>query len=81
MGLFPVSTATGMGVMSLNLLSDRPDDPAIRRGPLLAKMVKQFREEVVEAGGPGGRLLRGVPDAGIMVTALLAGRRTPSALS
>jgi Mrp family chromosome partitioning ATPase len=47
MGLFPVTTATGIRVMSLNLLLDRPDDPAIWRGPLPASTVKQFWEEVV----------------------------------
>lgn len=47
MGLFPVTTATGIRVMSLNLLLDRPDDPVIWRGPLLANTVKQFWEEVI----------------------------------
>jgi Mrp family chromosome partitioning ATPase len=47
MGLFPVTTATGIRVMSLNLLLDRPDDPVIWRGPLLANTVKQFWEEVL----------------------------------
>jgi len=47
LGLFPVTTATGIRVMSLNLLLDRPDDPVIWRGPLLANTVRQFWEEVV----------------------------------
>jgi len=47
MGLFPVTTASGIRVMSLNLLLDRPDDPVIWRGPLLANAVKQLWEEVV----------------------------------
>ena len=46
-GLFPVSTASGIQVMSLNLLLDRPDDPVIWRGPLLAGTVKQLWEDVV----------------------------------
>jgi Mrp family chromosome partitioning ATPase len=46
-GLFPVTTRSGIRVMSLNLLLDRPDDPVIWRGPLLANAVKQFWEEVV----------------------------------
>jgi len=46
-GLIPVTTATGIRVMSLNLLLDNPDDPVIWRGPLLANTVKQFWEEVV----------------------------------
>lgn len=46
-GLFPVSTASGIQVMSLNLLLDRQDDPVIWRGPLLAGTVKQLWEGVV----------------------------------
>ena len=46
-GLVPVTTPSGIRVMSLNLLLDRPDDPVIWRGPLLANTVKQFWEEVV----------------------------------
>jgi Mrp family chromosome partitioning ATPase len=46
-GLIPVTTPSGIRVMSLNLLLDRPDDPVIWRGPLLANTVKQFWEEVV----------------------------------
>ncbi|UCC69126.1 MAG: Mrp/NBP35 family ATP-binding protein [Armatimonadota bacterium] len=47
MGLFPVTTETGIRVMSLNLLLDHPDDPVIWRGPLLSNTVKQLWEEVV----------------------------------
>ena len=47
LGLFPVITKTGIRVMSLNLLLDRPDDPVIWRGPLLAGTVKQLWQEVV----------------------------------
>jgi Mrp family chromosome partitioning ATPase len=46
-GLFPVTTADGIRVMSLNLLLDHPDDPVIWRGPLLGNIVKQFWEDVV----------------------------------
>ena len=46
-GLVPVTTPSGIRVMSLNLLLDHPDDPVIWRGPLLANTVKQFWEEVV----------------------------------
>ena len=47
MGMFPVTSATGIRVMSLNLLLDHPDDPVIWRGLLLANTAKQFWEEVV----------------------------------
>jgi len=47
MGLSPVTTASGIRVMSLNLLLDNPDDPVIWRGPLLANAAKQFWEEVI----------------------------------
>ena len=47
MGLLPVTTASGIRVISLNLLLDQPDDPVIWRGPLLANTVKQFWEQVV----------------------------------
>jgi Mrp family chromosome partitioning ATPase len=46
-GLFPVITSSGIGVMSLNLLLDHPDDPVVWRGPILANTVRQFWEGVV----------------------------------
>ncbi|UCH34961.1 MAG: Mrp/NBP35 family ATP-binding protein [Armatimonadota bacterium] len=46
-GLSPVISASGIRVISLNLLLEHPDDPVIWRGPLLAGAVKQFWEEVV----------------------------------
>jgi Mrp family chromosome partitioning ATPase len=46
-GLVPVTTPSGIRVMSLNLLLDNPDDPVIWRGPLLANTVRQFWEEVI----------------------------------
>ncbi|MDI6706507.1 MAG: P-loop NTPase [Bacillota bacterium] len=46
-GLFPVETATGIKIMSLNLLIDSEDSPVIWRGPLLANTVKQFYTDVV----------------------------------
>ena len=41
-GLFPVKTAAGTGVMSLNLLMKNETDPVVWRGPLISGAVKQF---------------------------------------
>jgi len=46
-GLLPPESATGVRVMSLNLLLDRADDPVIWRGPLVSAAVKQFWTDVV----------------------------------
>lgn len=46
-GLTTVETATGIKVMSLNLLLENEDDPVIWRGPILGSTVKQFYEDVV----------------------------------
>lgn len=46
-GLFPVKTATGIEVMSLNLLMKNETDPVIWRGPLISGAVKQFWTDVV----------------------------------
>lgn len=46
-GLFPVTTKTGIDVMSINLLLDRPTDPVVWRGPVIAGAVKQFWQEVI----------------------------------
>lgn len=45
-GLSPVSTRTGIAVMSINLLLQNQDDAVIWRGPLIAGTIKQFWEEV-----------------------------------
>jgi len=42
----PVETATGIKIISLNLLIDKEDAPVIWRGPLLANAVKQFYTDV-----------------------------------
>jgi len=47
LGLFPVKSASGLLVMSLNLLLDQADQPVIWRGPLIAGAIKQFWNEVV----------------------------------
>lgn len=47
LGLFPAKSASGLMVMSLNLLLDQADQPVIWRGPLIAGAIKQFWNEVV----------------------------------
>lgn len=47
LGLLPVRSASGLEVMSLNLLLDREDQPVIWRGPLIAGAIKQFWNDVV----------------------------------
>lgn len=46
-GILPVETRSGIEVMSLNLLLTNEDDAVIWRGPLLAKAIMQFWEEVL----------------------------------
>ena len=46
-GLYPAITATGILVMSINLLLDNPDDPVVWRGPVIAGAVKQFWSDVI----------------------------------
>ena len=45
-GILPVSTKTGIRVMSINLLLAREDDAVIWRGPLISSAIKQFWNEV-----------------------------------
>ncbi len=45
--ILPVETASGIEVMSLNLLLTNEDDAVIWRGPLLAKAILQFWNEVI----------------------------------
>ncbi|MGI6308622.1 MAG: Mrp/NBP35 family ATP-binding protein [Dethiobacteria bacterium] len=45
-GLSPAESATGIKVMSLNLLLLNEDDPVIWRGPIIGRVVTQFWEEV-----------------------------------
>jgi len=44
--IYPVETATGIKVMSINLLLENDDTPVVWRGPVIAGAVKQFWEEV-----------------------------------
>ena len=46
-GLYPALTATGIQVMSINLLLDNPGDPVVWRGPVIAGAVKQFWTDVI----------------------------------
>ncbi len=47
MGLLPVSTKTGVQVMSINLLLNNETDPVVWRGPVIAGTVKQFWTDVI----------------------------------
>ena len=46
-GLYPVPSKTEIDIMSINLLLDKPTDPVVWRGPVIAGAVKQFWEEVI----------------------------------
>jgi Mrp family chromosome partitioning ATPase len=46
-GIFPMETANGIKVISINLLLPTEETPVIWRGPILANMVKQFWTDVI----------------------------------
>ncbi len=46
-GLLPVPTRSGIEIMSINLLLPGEDEAVIWRGPLIAKAITQFWEEVL----------------------------------
>ena len=46
-GILPVTTKTGIDVVSINLLLENETDPVVWRGPVIAGTVKQFWTEVV----------------------------------
>lgn len=46
-GVYPVCSAGGVQLMSLNLLLDHETDPVIWRGPLITGTVRQFWTEVI----------------------------------
>jgi len=46
-GILPVTTKTGIEVMSINLLLPSEDEAVIWRGPLIGKAITQFWEEVL----------------------------------
>lgn len=45
--VIPVETESGIGVMSLNLLTENETDPVVWRGPIIAGTVKQFWTDVI----------------------------------
>lgn len=47
MGIYPRTDRNGIKVMSSNLLLERPNDPVVWRGPMIAGMVKQFWTDVI----------------------------------
>ena len=46
-GILPVPTRAGIEIMSINLLLPNEDDAVIWRGPLIARTITQFWEEVL----------------------------------
>jgi Mrp family chromosome partitioning ATPase len=46
-GFYPVESATGIKIMSVNLLLENETDPVVWRGPILGNSVKQFWTDVV----------------------------------
>lgn len=46
-GIFPAESATGINIMSVNLMLENDTDPVIWRGPVIAGVVKQFWNEVI----------------------------------
>lgn len=46
-GILPAATASGISVMSVNLLLENDTDPVVWRGPVIAGTVKQFWSDVV----------------------------------
>ncbi|UWG95552.1 P-loop NTPase [Dehalobacter sp. DCM] len=47
LGMFPAKSATGIQIMSINLLLKDETDPVIWRGPILSGVVKQFWSDVI----------------------------------
>ena len=46
-GILPISSRSGIEIMSMNLLLPSEDDAVIWRGPLMSKAITQFWEEVL----------------------------------
>ncbi len=46
-GLLPVTTKTGIDIMSINLLLENDTDPVVWRGPVIGGTVKQFWTDVI----------------------------------
>ncbi len=49
LGIFPVTSKTGIDIMSINLLLENETDPVIWRGSLISGTVKQFWTDVIWA--------------------------------
>ena len=47
LGLFATQTQGGIGIMSLNLLTEHETDPVVWRGPIIAGTVTQFWTDVI----------------------------------
>ena len=46
-GIIPITTETGIDVMSINLLLENQTDPVVWRGPVITGTVKQFWSDVI----------------------------------
>lgn len=46
-GIFPVSSSTGIEIVSMNLLIENEESPVIWRGPLIANTIKQFYTDTI----------------------------------
>ena len=46
-GAYPVESAEGMKIMSINLLLDDDTQPVVWRGPVIANTVKQFWTDII----------------------------------
>lgn len=46
-GAYPMKSANGIAVMSMNLLLPNDEEPVVWRGPIVSGVIKQFWEEVV----------------------------------
>lgn len=46
-GILPVSSETGIKMISVNLLLENPTDPVLWRGPIVGGVVKQFWKDVI----------------------------------
>ena len=46
-GIFPAETATGIKLVSTNLILENPTDPVIWRGPVIGGVVEQFWTDVM----------------------------------
>ncbi len=46
-GAYPMKSANGIAVMSMNLLLPNDEEPVVWRGPIVSGVIKQFWEEVI----------------------------------